>query len=339
MAIRRPLVRVDGEVRQLPAGDTLPFVDAPTDGGIYARQNGAWVQIVAPPEAPVNTSPPVVTGAAHVGDTATTTNGTWTNSPTGYEYRWQVDPGTGWEDVSGETASTFDNVPAGEYRSAVRAQNATGWSDWAYSAPFVVTVAPTGTPFSGSWQADLSDADMTATRGTSGAGDYGHAWTDTLSGLFYLEVEVDSTNGEADVLIIAMDDPVTPQSWWNGGDMAYWALSSLKATVGSPWSVNYYGDTTYIGGPAPETADAPLYRVGIAVNAGTGACWLRSVSSAASGAWFGGGDPAAGTTPTFTVNNAEALRLAASLDSASEAATIVSPANHHGAAPTGFTAI
>ena len=283
---------------------------------------------------PVNLSAPVVTGASFEGDTATSTSGSWSYAPTAYEYQWQVDPGTGWEDVPGETASTFVDIPLGQFRCAVRASNTVGWSDYAYSAPFDIVETPTGLAWDSGWQTDITGASVT--RGATGTG-YGHAWTDALSGMFYLEVEVDSTNGESDVLIVAMDDPVTPQSWWDGGDMAYWASSSLKATLGSPWSVNYYGDTAYIGGPTPETADAPMYRVGVAGNAGTGACWLRSVSSAASGAWFGGGDPAAGTTPTFTVNPAQALRLAASLDAAAESASIVPPAEHYGAAPSGFT--
>ena len=40
---------------------------------------------------PVNTAIPVVTGDTGEGDTLTTTNGTWTNSPTSYTYRWLRD--------------------------------------------------------------------------------------------------------------------------------------------------------------------------------------------------------------------------------------------------------
>jgi hypothetical protein len=38
---------------------------------------------------PVNTVAPAVTGTATQGQTLTTDNGTWTNSPTGYTYQWQ----------------------------------------------------------------------------------------------------------------------------------------------------------------------------------------------------------------------------------------------------------
>lgn len=289
-------------------------------------------QVWGSASVPTNVSVPVVTGASFEGDTATTTDGTWTGSPTAYERKWQENDG-GWSDVSGETASTFEDMPIGQFRSAVRAENAEGWSDWAYSAPFNVNEA-SALSWTGGFQSERSG--RTASRGSSGS-EYGHAWTDPLAGLVYVEFEVSGTLGEVDCMVVAVDSPVTSQPWWTGGDLSFWVSSSLKATVGSMWSMNYYGDGTYIGGPAPETADNPLYRAGMAINASTGAVWLRSVSSAATGAWFGGGNPATNTTPTFTVNAAEALRLGVSFDATTEEVLLVLPVNHYGAAPSGFT--
>jgi PKD repeat protein len=38
---------------------------------------------------PVNTVLPAISGTAQVGETLTTTDGTWTNSPSGYAYQWK----------------------------------------------------------------------------------------------------------------------------------------------------------------------------------------------------------------------------------------------------------
>lgn len=76
--------------------------------------------------APVNLTAPVVSGAASVGDTATTTNGTWTNSPTSYAYQWQELIASVWTDISGETANTYLTDHAGTFRCEVTASNAHG---------------------------------------------------------------------------------------------------------------------------------------------------------------------------------------------------------------------
>ena len=58
--------------------------------------------------APVNTAVPVISGTAHVGETLTTTNGTWTGGGIAYTYQWKRDGG----DIAGATNSTYDLVVA-----------------------------------------------------------------------------------------------------------------------------------------------------------------------------------------------------------------------------------
>ena len=90
---------------------------------------------------PSNLSPPTVsvgTWSAGAADLTMTSEGTWTGSPTSYAYQWQTDPGAGWEDVVGETGTTYEDAPDGDYRLRVIATNAAGDSDPAYSAPVTV---------------------------------------------------------------------------------------------------------------------------------------------------------------------------------------------------------
>lgn len=44
--------------------------------------------MAAPQVAPVNVEPPTITGTPRVGEVLTAQNGTWTNSPTEFRYRW-----------------------------------------------------------------------------------------------------------------------------------------------------------------------------------------------------------------------------------------------------------
>ena len=320
--------------------------EAPTDGAIYGRQNGAWVVLVPAP-IPENTVLPVVSGATYVGDTASTTDGTWTNSPTSYAYQWQEWDAINseWDDIVGETSSTFGPIMAiGDYRVQVIATNTYGDSDPAYSTTFVITTVPAGTPFTASWQADLSNSDMTVTRGTSGTVGYGHAWTDVITGKFYFEIECDGSTGVVPAVGVWMVDTVTPQPWWDGGDFSFQGGSTLKSTLGDMFSFNYYGDTAYIGTDTPDITDDPIYRLGWAVDATTGEVWIRQVWSTGASAWFGTGspDPVTGTDATFTLVPAvgfEDVRIAVSVDTNTQSATIIDSGSHLGAAPSGFTPI
>jgi len=57
---------------------------------------------------PVNSVAPVVSGTPTVGQILTTTNGTWSNSPTGYAYQWKRDA----TNISGATANSYTLVTA-----------------------------------------------------------------------------------------------------------------------------------------------------------------------------------------------------------------------------------
>jgi hypothetical protein len=87
----------------------------------------AWEAITSgPPPAPVNTVAPVISGGTYVGDVLTTTNGTWTGSPT-FTYQWFNENDT--ENIVGATSSTYTlgSVLAGiEISCKVTGTNAAG---------------------------------------------------------------------------------------------------------------------------------------------------------------------------------------------------------------------
>lgn len=73
----------------------------PTTGGNYAGSSS--YDALGLPPAPTNSVLPVVTGNNWEGQTLSTTNGTWTNSPTSYTYQWTAD-GT---NIGAATSSTY----------------------------------------------------------------------------------------------------------------------------------------------------------------------------------------------------------------------------------------
>lgn len=107
-----------------------------TDLQIAEVYRDAGLGVLKPGLLPVNSVAPAVTGTPTVGETLTTTNGTWSNSPT-YARQWQVsDNGTsGWTNVSSATNLTYVLVEGDAtkfFRSRVTATTTAG-SNVAYS--------------------------------------------------------------------------------------------------------------------------------------------------------------------------------------------------------------
>ena len=99
------------------------------------------------PLTPGFVSAPIVTGTALLGSTLSTTTGTWTNSPTSYEYKWQRCDNTGanCSDILNATSSHYTLAKADvghEIRSEVRADNTYGPAQtYAPSAPTSTVIA------------------------------------------------------------------------------------------------------------------------------------------------------------------------------------------------------
>lgn len=91
------------------------------------------------PNAPVNVTPPVVTGTTGVGDTLTATPGTWTGTaPITYAYQWERDS----VDIPGATGLThvIDALDEGTAIQVKETATNVAGSEFQYSFPVDVPI-------------------------------------------------------------------------------------------------------------------------------------------------------------------------------------------------------
>ena len=126
-------------------------VSAVNQGGTTPASSGATNAVaaapVAPASAPASTALPQVAGTAQVGQTLTTSNGTWSGTPTSYAYQWRRcdSAGANCTNVLGATATTYKLATgdaAATFRANVTATNAVGSSTAASVQTAAVAAAP-----------------------------------------------------------------------------------------------------------------------------------------------------------------------------------------------------
>jgi hypothetical protein len=117
---------------------------------VFALLAAALLAATATAAPPANTALPTISGTPTVGQTVTAGNGSWSNSPTAYEYQWLrcASGGASCTPIAGQTQKEYTVVAADGGRTLrvrVRAVNADG-TGTADSEPTVVVTGGAGAP-------------------------------------------------------------------------------------------------------------------------------------------------------------------------------------------------
>jgi hypothetical protein len=147
----------DGKVTiTSPSALNVPITGT-TNGTLYGGQTSGWLTMTAgqtvtlSPADPRNTVAPVISGTPAAGSTLTTTDGTWTGTPTiAIARQWQrrANATAAWTDIPGATGSTY-TVAADDVGQSLRAVITAGnrISSWslAVAASATIGTAPANT--------------------------------------------------------------------------------------------------------------------------------------------------------------------------------------------------
>ena len=130
-------------------GHTIQSVVTAGNAGGTSMSFSPVTATVPPPAAPSNSTVPAVSGQAVQGQTLSTTNGSWTNSPTSYAYQWQDcdSSGANCSSIGGATSSSYPLVSGDvghTIRVVVTASNAGGAASASSAATQTVQAASGG---------------------------------------------------------------------------------------------------------------------------------------------------------------------------------------------------
>jgi DNA-binding beta-propeller fold protein YncE len=185
-----PITKATSSEYTIPAEDAgatlrIAVTASNARGRSAPAESAASAPVLPAPGAPVNSTLPTISGAAQTGETLTAGNGTWTESPTGYQYQWYLCNAHGEVCVLIAKATGPEyRIPAEDAGSTVRvdvtASNEYGSSAPAQSAASAPVSAATGPPVNTALPT-VSGQARTGDTLTAGTG----AWTESPSGYKY----------------------------------------------------------------------------------------------------------------------------------------------------------
>jgi hypothetical protein len=193
-----------------------------------------------PTEVPANTVAPVIIGNPVVGQTLSVTNGTWTNTPSSYAYKWYADE----VEIEGETGSTLalieDYIDA-EITAGVVATNVVGASEEAISDPVgPVEAAP-----------DLEMIVLSNLDEGWESGDNPPNWKSTYNGPYY-----DPEDGTGSQIRARWQ---LDEGGWTVTDWVPWDIAAV--TGGIEW--DFLADGSTDAGGAFEVQEQPGLDIGL----------------------------------------------------------------------------
>jgi hypothetical protein len=239
------------------SGPSNPFGTASVDSEQMSIYASYTISTGPPPPAPVNTSPPSITGQAVQAQTLTASLGSWTNSPTGYAYQWlRCDAtGNGCSAIVGASGSTYQLAQAdvaGTVAVTVTASNG-GGSASATSATTAVVQGVFGVTTVGS-SSDTMSADRKRVNRfqLSQAGSISkltmYLAPTSTTGQQVIEGVIYSDQGGAPGTLLGVSNPLTfhstdPAGWY---DLTFPGAISL--TAGTYWIGLITGNSSGVTG-------------------------------------------------------------------------------------------
>jgi hypothetical protein len=177
----------------------------------------------------------------------------------------------------------------------------------------------------------LSNSNKTATSSlASQTGGMVLSATGKTTGKFYLEMGMTSTLAHGNAVYMGIRRGTTALSNAVGFDASLSWGSIMQGAGGNTRSTAFNSVVTNSSTNTTQTPNASR----ISVDVGGGKLWLSVPGSVT---WAGGGDPASGTSPTYTFTpGTDTFYFAACPRSSGNLITITDPGSWVNAAPTGF---